>query len=337
MKRASLLIMAIFGALWSFAQPTITAATNNPVVGDKFFIHYCDTTGVSKGAAGTMVTWNLASLASVFTDSIEYIACAPTPYCDSFPGSTMASTSDGSWYDYYLTDVGQFAANGSHGTSIATYYSDPGAMMKYPMTFGSIAADSSDYVSGGSAYVTTTDSFIADASGTLILPSGTYSNVLRVHVITYERDSFDFGTPSVDTFRSEAYFWYTPGYHSPLLVMFYDTSGSGVAALSGVYYSPYIPPTAVAGDIADRGRGLFVYPNPANEILNIKLNATTATEATISITDIAGRVVAEPLKQKVVAGNNTISYSTASLPPGMYLLRVNTAQENYVEKISIQR
>jgi hypothetical protein len=337
MKRALLSVLAVIAMFSSFAQPALSAAGNNPVVGDKFFILYSDTAGVSMGASGATVTWDLSGLTTLFTDSVEYIACAPTPYCDSFPGSTLASTTDGSWFDYYTTDVNQFASVGSYGSSLGTFYSDPGAIIKYPMTYSTVSVDSSVYVSGGSAFVNVVDSFNGDAYGTLILPSGTYTNVLRVHVVSHERDSFDFGTPTVDTFRSESYYWYTPGCHHPLLVMYYDTTGSGTSYLSNVWYSPVTSTTSVADATGFNVHELSVYPNPANDNLQLRLFAKAKTSATITVTDMTARLASAPMNRELQPGYNSVSYNTASLPAGMYLLRVNTATENFVRKISIVR
>jgi len=187
MKNILLLLVGFTVGINAIAQPTLTAATGNPVVGNVFYGHdQADTTGISKGASGAGVIWNLAFLDTTTTDTTLYLACAGTPYCDSFPGSTLAIFEGEGYYLYFIADASEFAISGQGepdtgaGGGGCLYYPVPQSLFNYPTTYGSVYADSfySDQPVGHN-YSYGIDSFIADAYGTLILPSGTYNNVLR--------------------------------------------------------------------------------------------------------------------------------------------------------------
>ena len=71
-----------------------------------------------------------------------------------------------------------------------------------------------------------------------------------------------------------------------------------------------------------------VYPNPANNVLNISVNdLQEATEAVLY--DMTGRKV---VAQNVEAGNSQVSLVTSSLPNGVYMLRVG----GKVQKVAVR-
>jgi hypothetical protein len=67
-----------------------------------------------------------------------------------------------------------------------------------------------------------------------------------------------------------------------------------------------------------------VYPNPVQDKLNIVLNTISAEKVTISITDLAGRILSSKLME-TLQGDNNISFNTASFAKGTYLIKVNSS------------
>lgn len=69
--------------------------------------------------------------------------------------------------------------------------------------------------------------------------------------------------------------------------------------------------------------GLSVYPNPADEELNIRFAVNNAQSADVQIQDLSGKTLkAFPIHAN--AGSNLVVVSTSDLASGMYFLRVNT-------------
>ena len=166
-------------------------------------------------------------------------------------------------------------------------------------------------------------SFFADAYGTLILPTGTYNNVLRIHQISnYTDSSITSGGPALTTYRRDTYLWYTPGFRSPLLAAYYDIDIHGVPELAQVYY--YTQTATGITNYTLNEQDIKIYPNPATDNLYLQLQLPAATSATISITDILGRPMNNPKFMNLPYGRQTISIPIQMLPTGIYLLKWQT-------------
>lgn len=70
-----------------------------------------------------------------------------------------------------------------------------------------------------------------------------------------------------------------------------------------------------------------VYPNPANETVNIRM--AQATDASITITDVAGKVMVE----QQLKGTAQTTINISMLSPGMYFVNVRHEGQQYVTKL----
>ncbi len=70
-----------------------------------------------------------------------------------------------------------------------------------------------------------------------------------------------------------------------------------------------------------------VFPNPVQDKLNIVLNTIGAEKVTVSITDLAGRIISSK-SMETVQGDNNISFNTAALAKGTYLIKVNSSSNS---------
>jgi len=102
------------------------------------------------------------------------------------------------------------------------------------------------------------------------------------------------------------------------------------------------PTTPVALSVAEQtayaNAELFTpYPNPVSGQLYVKYYLQNASNVTISITDLQGRVVKELVhNEQVMSGYHVRPYSTADIPNGMYILQLHTDGKIMTEKISVQ-
>ena len=71
--QVALILPGVANAL--YAQPTLTAATTNPVAGDIFCHHQCNQAGITKGSSGAGVTWDFSSLTQIAADTLSYMNC----------------------------------------------------------------------------------------------------------------------------------------------------------------------------------------------------------------------------------------------------------------------
>lgn len=74
-----------------------------------------------------------------------------------------------------------------------------------------------------------------------------------------------------------------------------------------------------------------LYPNPANELLNVNINSSENTEVVISVMDVLGK---ELNRQRVLAkaGNNILNLDLSSYPEGIYFLDVKTDTERFTKR-----
>ncbi len=66
----------------------------------------------------------------------------------------------------------------------------------------------------------------------------------------------------------------------------------------------------------------IVFPNPASTAVNVRIQTAAAFEASVSILDLQGRVVANAAPTMLQAGVNTLSLSTEQLTDGMYMIHI---------------
>lgn len=335
MKKTLLSFATALCSFAAFAQPTLTAATNTPVAGDNFNGRICDTTGVTPGAAGAGVTWNFSTLHATSQDTITYMACASTPHCDSFATSNLASF-DNANYQYYLnsastmTGIGQVDAAGTSYVHLTNYLDQ----MFYPCTYNSTHVDTAGghfTISGTDVALRILDSFKADGYGTLTLPTGTRTNVLRVHMITYTTDTITvFGFPVVSNDRTESYLWFDTGYHSPLLNIGLDTVGNVPLHVTSVKFYTH---GAVLGTntLTTDNSTMEVFPNPATENITVKFNAATSGNLSVILTDMVGREVVAAAQ----ITNNSATIPVAGLSSGLYLVQVINGNERTTRKVVV--
>ena len=83
---------------------------------------------------------------------------------------------------------------------------------------------------------------------------------------------------------------------------------------------------------------LRVVPNPIQEETTIRFNLTEKEMVSIKLYDLKGQVIATVSEREFNAGNNTIRWTPEStIPVGMYILNLQTENQNYTTKIVLNR
>ena len=105
-------------------------------------------------------------------------------------------------------------------------------------------------------------------------------------------------------------------------------------SLGVISYSPWATtnfmtwPTDVQ-NVNSNEFALDAYPNPATDVLTVEIKGKIADNATITLSDVAGRV----LRSQAVSEAKT-TLNTASLPAGNYMLKYTDGANNRVMKIN---
>jgi len=83
-------------------------------------------------------------------------------------------------------------------------------------------------------------------------------------------------------------------------------------------------PTGIEG-VTHRQLTLFgTYPNPTTGDCNLRFSMTTGTAVTVTVTDMAGRIVLPGSTTTLSAGTHVIPLSTYTLPTGDYIYTIST-------------
>lgn len=78
-----------------------------------------------------------------------------------------------------------------------------------------------------------------------------------------------------------------------------------------------------------------IFPNPSQDKVNIVFNLANTDDVIITLSNIMGELIARSEKQKVSSVNDVFDLSKQS--PGIYFVKVQSAKQSIVRKISLVR
>jgi hypothetical protein len=323
MRKLYALVLGLL-TLQAFAQPTLTSAGLNPMVGETFSMAVITSGGsFDIGNAGSNQTYNFAALSGTGS-TVSMVTPNSTGVSSQFAGSTVAA-SFGSYYSFYTPSNLSLELKGNYSSGVAYIYTNTKSLIAYPMTYNSSFVDTyTNYytVSGLTTNSNGTASMIADGYGTLVLPWGTLTDVLRVK----EEDSYT-STSNVSTANvtGTVYYYFKEGIHMPVVtVTTYSTNGfpgpTTVTMLTEM-------PSSISEPSANVN--VEVYPNPTTEYFNV---TNLSKGDSMQLFDAEGRLV---WTAYAVEGINTCR--PTDLASRIYYLVISTKQGMVQKKLVIQR
>jgi hypothetical protein len=315
--------LVLFGSVLlsvgAYAQPTLTSSGINPVVGDQ--INNVSGSYVSPGNSGAAQTWDLSTMTTGTPAPTTFITPSSTPYAASFPTANVGYTVSNSYLFYKTSSTAWKNAGSVSSNNVILAYTDMEDLLRFPFNFNDTYTDpwATTFTNGGATFYRTGNTTVtADSYGTLITPSGTYSNVLRVHFVEDYQDSADVGGfPYIITYYNDEYMWYLNGNHNPVAVV-YDLAVNGSSALQTGFYMTGV--MAVPENTALISYALF--PNPVTDNLNVNISVRENKNALVSLYNSLGAQVQAPLSAKAHAGDNNYTINVQNLPAGIYTAEV---------------
>ena len=94
-------------------------------------------------------------------------------------------------------------------------------------------------------------------------------------------------------------------------------------------------PTSIAEKVQVTGIKLKAYPNPASGMVVLSFGLVNTTEVKIELVEITGRIVRNFINTKLQPGSYIESFNLDNLPPGRYLIHIQTDTESKVEPLFI--
>ena len=82
--------------------------------------------------------------------------------------------------------------------------------------------------------------------------------------------------------------------------------------------------------------GMTLYPNPANELVNIAINLNTAAYVTVIAYDVTGQILVNE-NQDLASGNTMLTYNTADWSNGIYFFQVTTGDVTNTVRVVIAK
>jgi hypothetical protein len=308
--------------LVTFAQPILTKGNSQPLPNENFSYHsysglvYLTNDGVSQ-------TWDLSGVGSEGQFSILYLNPALTPYNFMFPDADLASFSiSDSNYIYYQVTANEFNSMGYKNFFSTTIFNDYQLQLKYPFTYLDTCTDyfessNGTNISRGNSF------FIADGFGTLILPSDTIENTLRIHQTVTVIDS---NSASIDTTSYEAYFWYKPGIHFPLC-SYFEINVLGIQ----YQFVNYLDDDYVGIKNIIMSDEVIIFPNPAKDFIQIKFNSNTVKHLKAELYSSDGKLCYR--SDLNIENPHVANIDIGHLSPGFYFLALFDDENILYKKI----
>lgn len=342
-----ILIPLLYGN--SFSQFVLNSS-HNPVIGDSVVSKAVDTTGIFQGDAGANKLWNFQNLNFIGSPSIEYfVSPLSSSYFSQFPDANilsfhvfdMESTSMPHFYRVSDTAFAQLGYVFPNFPVIICKYSNPFLRNHYPVFYGS--QNISNYSS-----TTTTGTMIekvwgtktekCDGYGTIILPSGYYTNAIRIKTVDDEMDTIKINGVVSNIYHntSENYFWYVQGYKYPLFVISYQNySNSYSKNVSCYVLNEPIGIIQSSSSIPDKYSLYQNYPNPFNPETKIRFDLKESGLVNLKIYNVLGKEVKVLVSKHLKQGEYEVSFSSEQLPGGTYFYTLVTGNFGCTKKMII--
>ncbi len=297
---------------------TLDQGNSAPVLGDQFTLHTANY--IAPGAAGSGQTWNFAGITALTTGTSTYVSVASTTNGANFPQATIAIEQDG-YAAYFKVSSAGLEIAGVQMPTADMVYSNPEMLLKFPSSMGTTWNDpwsttfTLNGITIGRAGTITGN---VDGTGTLVMPYGQVSNVVRVKVVENYSDVSQ--GVNFASYVSTTYFYYKAGIHSPLAQvteLVTTTNGTSQTNLSG----KWLDGSQVGiRELLGNAIGVDLYPNPAKSSSTMVFSSNGGSHS-VDLLDASGRVVRHE-ELMVQPGISRHDLNLQGLQSGLYMVHI---------------
>ena len=351
MKKTLLLISTVILGL-SSASAQITITTADVAVPTSNIYQANDTLPtITPGAAGASVTYNMTALNNHYLDTMTFLPASAAPSATFPTANLLVKQGWQAVYGYANNSATQLVMQGIGGTiniggtlaNVAQKNTPPEKLATFPFTYLSTFNNNYRTITRPFALALTVGAFTTDSArthgstrktvsvdgwGTLSTPLGTY-DVIRSKETKVNHDTTDVHLPLLGGFWQNAvrvtsdsttqYSYWANSIGFTLVSVTMDSAGA-VKSAQWLYQLP-----VGINNVAAADNSITEYPNPAQNEINIVGN--TSGERTITLYDIAGRLVGT-----YSITNDKTTINTASYASGMYSYKITEKDGSIVKQ-----
>jgi hypothetical protein len=295
-----------------------------------------DATSFDPGAGGADVTWDYSDIVTMGGIETTVAHDAGTiAGSDLFPEANVAWTLDGSAFTFFKSTSSVLENWGSVYNDVdlgfvTVPYSDGEVLLTLPLNYGDDNADDFEAtftVTGFDVVRSGSNTMEADGYGTLVLPSGTIPNVLRVKIVEDYSDEITFlGLTTV--YHFEQYFYFKPGTIGAIFQYVHATVDA-VGTITEEYVG-YFNDDEVVGLEQIETLAVTVFPNPASETITFQLDQFMGL-VNIRIMNLQGQVIYTTSSM----GGSATTIDVSTISAGSYLLSLLSQGVQYNQMIQI--
>ena len=118
---------------------------------------------------------------------------------------------------------------------------------------------------------------------------------------------------------------------------YYELAGFDVNGNKQVFNTVMVESATPASQIVDSYELIGNYPNPFNPTTNIRFSLVEASEITLTVYDVQGRVVSELINGAMEAGVHEVSFDAAGLTSGVYFAQMSGSFGSDVMKMVLMK
>ena len=335
MKKSLLWICGCWLAFFSLsAQPTITDVII-PEAGDSIHLIRCAPADLQEEASGANQNWDFSGLSPSASDPefyFKFLAPQNTPFGDRYPTADLAAINADSQFVFYTYDgqtlelIGAVAEVPNFGNAFADY-TNAETEERFPVTYNDSGSDDfagMNVTSVASANFSGSVSGVADAYGTLILPSGTFPNVLRV------KDERTYQVAGAPAEMSTLYRYMSLDY--PLWLLSIETFTNGGDPI--IFYQDS-PNLLTSTTFLETLTPVEVFPNPLSSGQSLRVTCEDRVEQAFALYNATGQRISLTEPNRIAENTYQVNLP-AAIPAGIYFLEIPFKNGSHLEKIVLQ-
>lgn len=342
MKQIFIIPLVVLLNVAVLAQPTLTSESfYSP--GDFVLAYDVSTENLNDGSDGANQTWDFSHLETIQESSRwggSVVDPASIDDFDFYAEANVAMVLNNGTIRYWNRNDDQLNAIGQGGDHDLLHLNNPNVLLEFPFTMGSAFSDEAS----GTLYSTcrtydwqSTSETQAVAYGTLVLPSGTFENVLKVR-----RISFTSKTETEHGFEKEnnivEHYWFQPGTAGPLFYMRSWSNNGCPGSNEGMeaFYTVHDNFSTGTDDLHHDSMSMNIFPNPASGKTHLSIRTEKDVVGQIWISDMLGQNVLKVNERANINKNHLCNIDLSGLQPGLYVLNLRTDGVHKSQKLIVQ-